>query len=225
MFESEVEMERRSSFLPLVLMLCLVALIVGTVGYVVFQVRSRTPLNAAQATPIVAAAVQGLGPAVIHFQTGAVKCTADETKADLNYRLLEKAGIVKLGKPAKGSVKVTLTPEGERLLNGHAGSTDKDGNVSGNVSYQAPLAKRQLLGVAGVEMTGDDQASVTYNWKWVPDALGDSFDAGGPLVKSFNMWERQTLISKYQVDFYHGDATTSTLTLVRQNREWKLPAR
>ena len=100
-------------------------------------------------------------------------------------------------------------------------ATDK----AGNVSYQAPLAKRQLLGVAGVEMTGDDQASVTYNWKWVPDALGDSFDAGGPLVKSFNMWERQTLISKYQVDFYHGDATTSTLTLVRQNREWKLPAR
>jgi hypothetical protein len=221
MFESEVEMERRSSFLPLVLMLCLVALIVGTVGYVVFQVRSRTPLNAAQATPIVAAAIQGLGPAVLHFKTGVVKCTTDETKADLNYRLLEKAGIVKLGKPAKGSVKVTLTPEGERLLNGKAGSADKDGNVS----YQARLAGRQLLGVAGVEMTGDDQARVTYNWKWVPDALGDSFDAGGPLVKSFSMWERQTLISKYQVDFYHGDATTSTLTLVRQNREWKLPAR
>lgn len=221
MFESEVEMERRSSLLPLVLMLCLVALIVGTVGYVVIQVRSKTPLNAQQATPIVAAAIQGLGPAVIHFRTGVVKCTADETKADLNYRLLEKAGIVKLGKPAKGSVKVTLTPEGERLLNGQAGSTDKDGNVS----YQARLAGRQLLGVAGVEMTGDDQARVTYNWKWVPDALGDSFDAGGPLVKSFNMWERQTLISKYQVDFYHGDATTSTLTLVRQNREWKLPAR
>jgi hypothetical protein len=224
MFESEVEMERRSSFLPMVLMLCLVALIVGTVGYVVFQVRSRTPLNVAQAAPIVAAAIQGLGPAVLHFQTGAVRCTADETKADLNYRLLEKAGIVKLGKPAKGSVKVTLTPEGERLLNGHAGvkiSTDKDGAVS----YQVPLAGRQLLGVAGVEMTGDNQARVTYNWKWVPDALGDSFDAGGPLVKSFNMWERQTLISKYQVDFYHGDATTSALTLVRQDGEWKLPSR
>jgi hypothetical protein len=221
MFESEVEMERRSSLLPLVLMVCLVALIVGTVVYVVFQVRSRTPLNAAQATPIVAAAVQELGPAVLHFQTGVVKCTADETKADLNYLLLEKAGIVKLGKPAKGSVKVTLTPEGERLLNGQAGSTDKDGNVS----YQAPLAERQLLGVTGVEMTGDDQARVTYNWKWVPEALGDSFDAGGPLVKSFNMWERQTLISKYQVDFYHGDSTTSTLTLVRQDRAWKLPAR
>ena len=221
MFESEVEMERRSSFLPMVLMVCLVALIVGTVAYVVFQVRSRTPLNAAQATPVVAAAVQGLGPAVLHFQTGEVKCTADETKADLNYRLLEKSGIVKLGKPAKGTVKVALTPEGERLLNGQAGSTDKDGNVS----YQAPLAKRQLLGVTGVEMTGDDQARVTYNWKWVPDALGDSFDAGGPLVKSFNMWERQTLISKYQVDFYHADATTSTLTLVRQDRGWKLPAR
>jgi hypothetical protein len=224
MFEDEVKMERRSSFLPLVLMLCLVALIVGTVGYVVLEVRSKTPLSAAQATPIVAAAIQGLGPAIIHFQTGVVKCTADETKADLNYRLLEKAGIVKLGKPTKGTVKVTLTSEGERLLNGHAGvkiSTDKDGAAS----YQAPLAGRQLLGVAGVEMTGDDQARVTYNWKWVPDVLGDSFDAGGPVVKSFNMWERQTLISKYQADFYHGEATTSTLTLVRQGREWKLPSR
>jgi len=84
MFESEVEMERRSSFLPMVLMVCLVALIVGTVAYVVFQVRSRTPLNAAQATPVVAAAVQGLGPAVLHFQTGEVKCPADEAKVDLN---------------------------------------------------------------------------------------------------------------------------------------------
>jgi hypothetical protein len=221
MFEDEVKMERRSSFLPLVLMVCLVALIVGTVGYVVFEARSRTPLSAAQATPIVAAAIQGLGPAVLHFQTGVVKCTADESKADLNYRLLEKAGLVKLGKPAKGSVKVTLTPEGERLLNGHAGPADKDGNVP----YQAPLAGRQLLGVAGVEMTGDDQARVTYNWKWVPEELGDSFDAGGSVVKSFNMWERQTLISKYQADFYHGEATTSTLTLVRQGREWKLPSR
>jgi hypothetical protein len=224
MFEDEVKMERRSSFVPLVLMVCLVALIVGTVGYVVFEVRSRTPLSAAQATPIVAAAIQGLGPAVIHFQTGVVKCTADESKADLNYRLLEKAGLVKLGKPTKGNVKVTLTPEGDRLLKDHAGvkiSTEKDGAVS----YQAPLAGRQLLGVAGVEMTGDDQAKVTYTWKWVPEVLGDSFDAGGPLVKSFNLWERQSLISKYQADFYHGDATTSTLTLVRQGREWKLPSR
>jgi hypothetical protein len=221
MFEAEVEMERRSSFLPLVLMLCLVALIVGTVGYVVFQVRSRTALTAPQATPIVAAAVQRMGLAVIHFRTGLV--TADGNPNEPNYRLLQKAGIVKLAKASKGSVTVSLTPEGERLLSALPGF--KKESKDGGFSCQAPLAGRQLLGVAGVEMTGADQASVTYNWKWVPNSLGDAFDAGGPLVKSFSVWDRQTLISKYQVDFYHGDATTSTLTLVRQGREWKLPAR
>jgi hypothetical protein len=33
------------------------------------------------------------------------------------------------------------------------------------------------------------------------------------------------LISKYQAAFYHGDPTTSTLTLVRPDRQWKLPTR
>lgn len=221
MFEAEVEMERRSSFLPLVLMVCLLVLIVGTVGYVVFQVRSKTPLNAQQATPIVAAALQKLGPATIHFRVGTVP--AEDAK-EPNYRLLQKAGIVKLAKPVKGNVVVSLTPEGESLLSGlpdFKKSEPKDGSFS----VQAPVAQRQLLGVAGVEMNGTDQATVAYNWKWLPNALGDTFDAGGPLVKSFGMWERQTLINKYQADFYHGDATKSTLTMVRQDKGWKLPTR
>ena len=41
MFEAELEMERRSSFLPLLLMACLVAAIAGMVAYVVIQVRAR----------------------------------------------------------------------------------------------------------------------------------------------------------------------------------------
>ena len=74
-------------------------------------------------------------------------------------------------------------------------------------------------------MSGPDTAIVDYNWKWVPNPLGDVFDASGPLVKSFNLWERQTLINKYAVAFYHGDSTKSTLAVVRNGREWKLPAR
>ena len=221
MFEAEVEMEKRSSFLPLVLMVCLLVLIVGTVAYVVFQVRSRTPLSAEQATPIVAATLQGPGPAIIHFRVGLLK--ADENPNEPNYRLLQKAGIVKLAKAAKGDVMVSLTPEGESLLSSLPGfkkSEPKDGSFT----VQAPVAQRQLLGVAGVETNGD-QATVTYNWKWLPNAVGDTFDAGGPLVKGFTMWERQTLINKYQADFYHGDPTRSTLTLVRQDKGWKLPAR
>jgi hypothetical protein len=222
MFEAEVEMEKRSSFVPLLLMLCLLALIVGTVAYVLFQVRGKTPLSAQEASGIVTAALQGPGPAIIHFRTGLVR--NDEKLPDPNYRLLEKAGIVKLGKAAQGSVLVSLTPEGERLLTGIPGCT-KSKEADGTFSYRAPLAQRQFVSIAGVNMNGADNAIVEYNWKWLPNQLGDVFDAGGPLVKSFNFWERQTLINKYEVDFYHGNPTKSTLALARNNREWKIPAR
>ncbi len=75
MFEAEVEMERRSSVLPLLLMMCLVAAIVGLAGYVILQARGKT-LSAQQASGIVAAALQQRGPAVIHFRTGLVKPSA-----------------------------------------------------------------------------------------------------------------------------------------------------
>jgi hypothetical protein len=223
MFEAEVEMEKRSSFLPLVLMLCLLAVILGTVAYVLFQFRAKTPLSAQEASPIVAAALQGPGPAIIHFRTGLVKPSAGEKPGDPNYRLLEKAGIVKLAKAPRGSVLVSLTPEGERLMTGLPGFK-KSKETDGTFSYQAPLAQRQFVSIAGVNMNGVNNATVEYNWKWVPNQLGDVFDAGGPLVKSFNLWERQTLINKYEADFYHGNPTKSTLALVRNGREWKISA-
>ena len=74
-----------------------------------------------------------------------------------------------------------------------------------------------------MNMIGVNSATVDYNWKWVPNPLGNVFDAGGSLVKSFNMWERQTLINKYEADFYNGSPTKSTLALVRSDRGWKLP--
>ena len=96
MFEAEVEMERRSAFLPLLLMTCLVAAIVGMVGYIVLQARERAPLSAQGASVIVASALEGPGPAVIHFHTGLVKPSVADRTSDPHYRLLEKAGIVKL---------------------------------------------------------------------------------------------------------------------------------
>jgi len=221
MFEAEVEMERRSSILPLLLMMCLVAGIVGLATYVLFQVRGKTPLRAQDASAIVAAALQGPGPVVIHFRTGLIKPSVDEKPGDPNYRLLEKAGIIKLGKAAKGSVMVSITPEGERLMSGVPGFK-KSKEADGTFSYQAPLAQRQLVSIAGVNMNGVDNATVEYTWKWVPNQLGDVFDAGGPLVKSFNLWERQTLINKYEVAFYNGEPTKSTLALARSGREWKI---
>src|ERR1035438_1364225 len=100
MFEAEIEMERRSSFMPLLLMICLVAGIVGLATYVLLQVRGKTPLSAQEASGIVTAALQGPGPAVIHFRSGLVK--NDEKLPDPNYRLLEKTRIVKFGKAQIG---------------------------------------------------------------------------------------------------------------------------
>ncbi len=221
MFEAEVEMERRSSFLPLVLMMCLVAAIVGLAAYVILQVREKTPLSAQQASAIAAAALQGRSPAIIHFRTGLVKPGNDEQPGDPNYRLLEKAGIVKLAKAAGGSAVVSLTPAGESVLAGVPGFK-KEKEKDGTFLYQAPLAQRQLVGIAAVTMIGPDSATVEYSWKWVPNQLGDVFDAGGPVVKSFNLWDRQNLINKYKVDFYTGDPTKSTIALVRSGRGWKI---
>ena len=221
MFEAEVEMERRSSFVPLLLMMCLAAAIVGLVAYVILQVRERTPLTADQASPVVAATVRGHGPATIHFRTGLVKPVTDDKASEPNYRLLEKAGIVKLGKAEKDGTRVTLTPAGERLL-ASVPDFKKSEDADGTFSYQAPVANKEFVSVASVEMTGVNTANVSYNWKWVSNPLGDVFDAGGPLVKSFNLWERQTLINKYGADFYHGDPTRSSIALARNGREWKV---
>ncbi|HMD17363.1 MAG TPA: hypothetical protein VKH18_11905 [Terriglobales bacterium] len=221
MFEAEVEMERRSSFLPLVLMMCLVAAIVGLAAYVLLEVRGKTPLSAQQASAIASAAVSGRSPAIIHFRTGLVKPSEDEKPGDPNYRLLEKAGIVKLAKAAGSSEVVSLTPAGERLLTGLP-SFKKEKQADGTFLYQAALAERQLVSVANVTMIGDNSATVEYNWKWAPNPLGEVFDASGPLVKSFNLWDRQTLINKYQVDFYTGNPTKSTIPLVRNGRGWKI---
>lgn len=220
MFEAEVAMERRSSFLPMLLLVCLVAAIGGMVAYVVLQVRAKTPLSAQAASGIVTAALQGPGPAVIHFRSGLVVSSVAEKPGDPNYRLLEKAGIVKLAKAPRGAF-ISVTPGGERLVSSIPGFK-KWKEADGTFTYQIPLAQRQLVNVSAVNMAGVNNATVEYSWKWVPNQMGDLFDAGGPLVKGFNLWDRQTLINKYEADFYHATPTKSTLALARTDQGWKI---
>jgi hypothetical protein len=221
MFEAEVEMEQRSSFLPVLLLVCLVAAILGMVTYVVFQVRAKTPLSAQEASGIVTAALQGPGPAVIHFRSGRVVSSVAEKPGDPHYRLLEKAGIVRLAKAAGGAEIISLTPGGERLITALPGSK-KWKESDGTFSYQVPLAQRQLVSIADIKMIGVNNATVAYVWKWVPNQMGDLFDAGGPLVKGFNLWDRQTLINKYEADFYHASPMKSTIALARTDSGWRV---
>jgi hypothetical protein len=223
MFEAEVEMERRSAFLPLLLMAFLVTAIVGMAAYIVLQARARAPLTAQQASVIVASALEGPGPAVIHFHTGLVKPSVIDKPGDPHYRLLEKAGLVKLASAPRGSEMISLTPAGEHLMTILPG-VRKSKETDGTFSYQVPLAQRQVVSVTDVTMIGVNGATIEYTWKWVPNQMGDLFDAGGSLVRGFNLWDRQTLINKYEADFYHGSATKSTLRLARSDRGWKMSA-
>jgi hypothetical protein len=223
MFEAEVEMERRSSFLPMLLMVCLVAAILSMVTYVAFQVRTRTPLDAQQASHVVETVLQGPGAAVIHFHSGLVVSSVAEKPGDPNYRLLEKAGIVKLAKAPRGAELISVTPAGERLVTAIPGFK-KWKEADGTFTYQVPLAQRQLVSITDIKMTAVNNATVQYTWKWVPNKMGDLFDAGGPTVKGFNLWDRQILINKYEADFYHGNPSRSTLALARADQGWRVSA-
>jgi hypothetical protein len=147
--------------------------------------------------------------------------SVDEKPRDPHYRLLEKIGVVKTAKTSGGGTMVTVTPLGERLTASIPGFK-KWKNADGTTSYAIPVAERQLVDVSKITMNGVNDAIVEYTWKWVPNKLGDDFDAAGSLVKSFNTWDRATLIDKYGADFYHGDPTRASVNLVRTDKGWKI---
>ena len=219
-FEAEVKMEKQSSVLPLLLLLSLMAAVLGVVAYVVLEIRARQPLSTREAGGVVESILKAQGPAVIHFHGGLVMPSVDEKPRDPHYRLLEKVGVVKTAKTAGAGTMVTLTPAGERLAS--IPGFKKWKNADKTVSYASPLAERQLVEISNITMTGVNDASVQYTWKWVPNQLGNDFDAAGALVKSFNTWDRATLIEKYGADFYHGDPTRASINLVRTDKGWKI---
>ena len=221
MFEQELEMEKRnSSVVPLLLIVVLILSIVGVAVFYLLQ--SRQVLSQGEAQEVVVASLKNMGPVTIHFETGLVKASVEEKPRDPNYRLLEKAGLVTLGKDDKGwRTPVTLTPKGRDLfasLPGVTKSKDKDGADI----YVVPIADRKLAGISKITMTGTGRATVEYSWKWGTNQLGELFDASGSLVKSFNTWDRATLISKYGANFYHAEPTKVALTLAKGDKGWQI---
>ena len=110
MFEQEVEMEK-SSVVPLLLV---VALVVATVGAAVyFLIQSRQVLTTQEATNLAVEVLKAQGPATVKFHTGAVEPSVDDKPGDPHYRLLDKAGVVKLGRPKVGPYPLPLRPKGK----------------------------------------------------------------------------------------------------------------
>jgi hypothetical protein len=221
MFEQEIAMEKQqSSVLPLLLIITLIVSLVGVAAYYVIE--NRKVLASEDAVTLVNASLKSQEPAAIHFQTGAVASSVDDKPHDPHYRLLEKAGLLKVGKETGRTTAIVLTPKGEELLSQIPGITKTKKADDGSQAYIVPLAGRKLVGTPKVTMTSMGHAIIEFTWVWEPNQLGEIFNASGPAVQSFNTWDRGTLIDKYSVKFYHGEPTRASLACVRSEKGWEL---
>jgi hypothetical protein len=145
MFEQEIEMEKReSSVVPLLLIVAMIVVFVGVAGYYVWQ--NKQVLSAADAGNVITASLKAQGPATVQFHTGLVKASINEKPQDPHYKLLDKAGILKLGKPnAAGRIfPVVMTAQGEKLL-AEIPDVQKVREKDGTDLYVLPLAQRRLV--------------------------------------------------------------------------------
>jgi hypothetical protein len=218
MFEEELELEKQeSSVLPLVLIVGLIAAIVGVAGY--YVVDSRRVLTTADATRIATDVLHAQGAASVRFRTGLVTTSSDEQPKTFQYRLLEKAGLLKIGKGRDYKTPVALTAEGEKMLAAIPG-VQKSTQKNNNIVYTVPVAERKLVSIGAIKMITPTYAAFEYTWKWETNPMGDYFDAAAPLVKSFNSYERSTLIDKYGANFYHGEPSKGAMRAVRSDKTW-----
>ncbi|HZQ70746.1 MAG TPA: hypothetical protein VFA68_19620 [Terriglobales bacterium] len=222
MFEQEVELEKsQSSILPLLIIVVAILTIVGVSGYYVIE--ARRVLTNQEASAVATDVLKLQGPATVHFHTGMVKASVNDKPHDPHYRLLEKAGVISIGKDTGQygqTTPVSLTQQGERLVNELGATVVKE--KDGTQSYTVPLAMRTLSSVDKVNMISPSRATVDITWKWEPNKLGNLFDASGSLVKGFSTWDRATLIQKYGADFYHGEPTKVTLAMMKGDKGWQI---
>jgi len=221
MFEEELELEKKaSSVIPLLLIIALAALIIGTAGY--WYIQAKQVLTPAEAATMVGDILKAQGPATLEFRTGLLNPSVSEKLHDPHYKLLAKGGYVKLANAKNDTVNVSLTDKGAQELTAIPGFKKKAQN-DGTELLTVPLAQRKLVEISKVTMVNPSIAKVEYTWNWQPTALGELFDASGPALKSFNMWETQTLIQKYGAAFYHGAPTRAQVSLVKTDKNtWKI---
>jgi hypothetical protein len=218
MFEQEIEMEKRqSSAAPLLLM---VALIIGLVGVAVyFLAESRRVLPTPEAASVVTNILAAQEPTTVRFHTGTIKEGYAEDPHDAHYLLLQKAGVITVGKAKGYRVQVALTAAGNALLKGIAGVKQSKAD-DGTEAYVVPLAARKLVEISSVTMSGPERATVKYTWRWEPNALGEKFDISGVNFSSFNGWDRAALIDKYGARHYHQAPTKAAIGLAKTPQGW-----
>lgn len=220
LFAAELAMEKDTfNFAPILLAVVMVVAIAGTIVY--FVRSSREVISVSTANQVVSNILRAQASAT-KFSTGTVE--PNNGLEDPLYRLLTKAGVVaaKPDKPKDAtSLVVEVTGPGESLLSSIDG-VKKTPRVTGGMNYAVPLAERKLISIDKITLVKPHLAKVDYTWKWVPNKLGEEFDASGSLVKNFSTWERSTLINSYGADFYGAEPTkTSILVAEGDDGVWR----
>lgn len=218
MFEQEIEMEKKSSSAgPMLVIAILVLVMVGGLGYVIFQ--SKQTLKPVDAAKVIEQSLKARGPATTEFSTGLIGWT---TATEPHYTVLQKAGLVTVGKPDKDARKpIKLTAKGETEVAAFP-ELKPDVAKDGRTTYTIPLATRKLIAVSKVTMNGPNQATVEYTWKWEPNKMGDLFDASGKELQSLNSWQRASTIEKHGADYYHSAPIKTTVRLINSPKGWKI---
>jgi hypothetical protein len=220
MFEQEIEMEKKegSSLGPILIIFLLVGLFVGGIGVVIFQ--SKQTLKPEEASAPIATKLKATEPVSVTFHTGNVSYAAADSPAGPQYKLLEKAGILKVGKGKGCAAQVDLTPAGKELLASLPsvkGVPDKNDTTA----YTLPLASRKLVSVGNVIKLGQQKFQVQYTWVWQPTKAGDMFDIAGKLVQGLPSYDRGVLIDQHGANYYHDAPTQAAIVLTKGDKGWQ----
>ena len=200
------------------MVISLVGSIIGGIGYYVLEMKRG--LSQQEATVIINEQLKAKG-ASVHFHAGKVVSGMDEQAKDPHYKLLAKAGFLEVKDVSWNTITATLTPAGEKEFAGVPGFKKWD-NPDKTVSYEIPLASRELVKIDSITLNGPSVAKVEYTWKWAPNKIGELFDANNETIKAFSTWDRGKLIEKYGADYYHAAPRTQTIRLVKGDNGWKI---
>jgi hypothetical protein len=187
-------------------------------------VQNQKVLPATEASNLITKSLKETGPVTIQFRTGMVVASVAERPHGPNYRLLEKAGLLNVGKDKGRATPVTLTAEGRKLMADLPGVSKTKDAKDGTDIYTVPVAERVLSGTPQIKMLGMGRAKAEFGWAWAPNQVGEFLDASGPLVKSFSTWDRGTLIDKFNAKFYRGEPTKAVLYFARGDKGWQIAA-
>jgi hypothetical protein len=218
MFEQELELEKKSSWGPLILVLALIGAIIGLVGYYAMQYKKGLP--AADATAIIEQQLKIKTPEVA-FRSGKVVAEGAEQPKDPHYKVLAKAGFLTTKDVNWNTNIVEITPGGEKVFADIPGMTKKK-SADNTVSYEIPVATRKLIKIDSITMNNPESATVVYEWQWETNQIGNLLDLNSDNLKSYTTWDRQKLIDKYGADFYQSGPKKETISLMKTDKGWQL---